>query len=203
MSQTATAPINPITNQPYSAYYKPGQDSGAITLEWRKNILVATVRSFTNPKGPRYTIEVNAQTGHVRCSCEACRLAIKRHGYPKLTQTVGYCKHIHTFWATLAQEVVEHNAEAEKAPAQAPEADLVAMAAQAKTKDQLCELRFAVIKVAKAHGLSLNWFEPGNASKAYRMLVNEIGQHVGHAGYGRPPLAPLAEAFIQAIGEVR
>lgn len=202
----ALAATNPITAQPYSKGYNPGTDSGAITLEWRKHILRATVRSFTKPNGPRHTIEVNAKTGHVRCSCDAYRHAHKPGQYATLTDpTTRFCKHVSTYWETLAQEVIEHNAEATPVPAKPtePAADLVTMAAEAKTKDQLCELRFAVIRVAKAHGLSLNWFEPGKASKAYRMLVNEIGQHVGHAGYGRPPLAPMVETFLKAIGEVR
>jgi hypothetical protein len=104
--------INPITNKPYARHYKPGQESGAITLEWRSaNILEASVRSFTKPKGPRHKIEVNARTGQVRCSCIACQRAIARNGYPTLTQSSGYCKHIQAWWKELAEAVIEHNNE--------------------------------------------------------------------------------------------
>lgn len=107
----ATAPINPITNQPYSAYYKPGQDSGAITLEWRGRILRATVRSFTRPSGPRHTIEANQLTGHVRCTCDAYGYARERRGgsYATLTdERSGWCKHIAAWWEQLAAEITEH-----------------------------------------------------------------------------------------------
>lgn len=106
--------VNPLTSRPYSASYNPGTDSGAITLEWRGRILVATVRPFRDPTGPRYTIEANRETGHVQCSCDAYRFARERRGgsYATLTdQTSGYCKHIQAWWEHLAAEIIEHNRE--------------------------------------------------------------------------------------------
>lgn len=109
-----TQAINPITGQPYSRYYNPGHDSGAITLTVRHSrrngaILEASVRSFTQ-SNRRYLIEVNCTTGHVRCACEACQRAIKRNGIPKLTDTSGYCKHIDAWWKQIAETVIEVNA---------------------------------------------------------------------------------------------
>jgi hypothetical protein len=100
---------NPLTGKPYARYYRPGAESGAITLEWRGNILEATIRPFRNPRGPRHTIEVNRFSGHVRCSCEAYRRAHKA-GYALLTDPhSGWCKHVATFAETLAETVIERN----------------------------------------------------------------------------------------------
>jgi len=202
----ALAATNPITAQPYSKGYNPGTDSGAITLEWRGNILVATVRPFRNPAGPRHTIEVSSRTGHVRCSCEACKQAIKKSGYPKLTQTAGYCKHIATYWETLAAEVVEHNTPKPEPTKPEPEVEhwLITLARNARSRQELQALRTAVTDLGKAYGLSLNYHELGQGNKTYRAIWNEIGHHVDFfRSTGREPLEPLAVAFLQAIGEVR
>lgn len=106
---------NPITGQPYSRGYRPGAESGAITLEWRGRILVATIRPFRDPSGPRYTIEANRETGHVRCSCAAYRYARDRRGgsYATLADAdSGWCKHIAAWWEQLASEIIERNQEA-------------------------------------------------------------------------------------------
>lgn len=205
----ALAATNPITAQPYSKGYTPGNDSGAITLEWRKHILRATVRSFTKPNGPRHTIEVNARTGHVRCSCDAYRHAHKPGQYATMTDpTTRFCKHVARFWEALAQEVIEHNAEATPAPATKPEPEvehwLITLARNARSRQELQALRTAVTELGKAYGLSLNYHELGQGNKSYRTLWNEIGHHVDFfRSSGREPLEPLAVAFLQAIGEVR
>lgn len=101
---------NPLTDRPYRQGYDPGHESGAITLELvqRKDpILVATVRSFTR-SGRRHTIEVNCTSGHCRCSCEAFTHRAGK-SYPKLTGSAGYCKHVSTFWRSLAESVIEIN----------------------------------------------------------------------------------------------
>lgn len=202
----ALAATNPITGQPYRKGYDPGSESGAITLEWRGDILTATVRPFRNPEGPRHTIEVHRVKGLVRCSCEACKQAIKKSGYPKLTQSSGYCKHIATYWETLAQEVIERNAELAPKPQPATEGEhpLLVQVRKAYTRDKLRALRTAVTELGKAYGLSLNYHEIGQGNKTYRALWAEIGHHVDFfRSGGNEPLEPLAVAFLQAIGEVR
>lgn len=206
----ALAATNPITNRPYSKGYKPGTESGAITLELvqrKDRVLLATVRSFTRPD-TRYTIEVNCRTGQCRCSCEACRRAIEKNGYPVLAAASGYCKHIARWWNELAKEVIEINEAAKPKPQPKAETEgehpLLTQVRQAVTRDELRALRTAVTELGKAYGLSLNYHEMGQGNKTYRALWNEIGHHVDFfRSTGREPLEPLAIAFLRAIGEVR
>lgn len=108
-----SAASNPITGQPYSMGYAPGTDSGAITLTWRTDrILLATVRPHRDPSGPRYIIEANRCTGHVRCSCDAYRYAREQRGGTHATitdQTSGWCKHIRAWYEAIATEIIERN----------------------------------------------------------------------------------------------
>ncbi|HRJ96875.1 MAG TPA: hypothetical protein PLL78_09325 [Fimbriimonadaceae bacterium] len=109
----ALATTNPITGQPYRKGYNPGSDSGAITFEWlRPLVLTATIRPFRDPKGERYTIEANRTTGHVRCSCQAYHYAREQRGgtYASLTDPKsGWCKHIRAWYEQIAREIIERN----------------------------------------------------------------------------------------------
>lgn len=205
----ALAATNPITNRPYSPSYNPGTESGAITLEWRsKNILTATIRPFRAPIVRRYTIEVNAKSGHVRCSCPAYQYAHEGRPYAKLTDACsGWCKHIQAWWEQLAAEIVEHNAakaedeistkgsihhmSADEAFSQ--DHPLIAQARAATLRQELHDLRRAATIIAEK--------ADKRNSPALRALCNEIDYHVRFPhSQSNEPLVPLVQAFLAEVG---
>lgn len=120
MAQAQHSPINPMTGNPYREGYNPGAPKGAILLSSRRTplgelVVTGAVRSHTD-QSRRYLIEANAVSGYIRCSCDAYTRAYERSGrHAHMTDpSSGWCKHIASWWESIAREIIERNAEVTK-----------------------------------------------------------------------------------------